>query len=140
MDTKFFIVHAEWCLHCITLMETIKTIGGYPSGKGEYDINGTIVRVIEQKELGNPDVKAILGDRHVQGFPTILIKTKNNFEEYNGPRDGDSLRQLFHTDKNPKQQIKKRQRQKRKTIRKNARKNARKTPRRPAKKSVSWLF
>jgi len=144
MHTNFYIIHAEWCPHCVTLLDTMKTIGGYPSKNGEYNVNGTIIRAIEQKELENPETKTILGDRHIEGFPTILVKNNNNFDEYNGSRDNDSLIQLFSKHKKPKKYIKNQRRHTRKTGRKTRRKTGRKigrkTGRKIIKKPTSWLF
>ena len=144
--TRFFIVHAEWCPHCVTLLDTMKTLSGNPSKIGEYNVNGTIVRAIEQKELNNPDIKAILGNRHIAGFPTILIKNNNSFNEYNGSRDIESLRQLFSKPKKSKKFSKKqrkvrerkpRERKVRQSKTTKRKKSTRKT-RKP--KSTSWLF
>jgi transposase len=116
----------------------MKTIGGYPSKNGEYNVNGEIVREIEQKELSKPDIKKILGDRQIDGFPTILIKNNKSFDEYNGSRDIDSLRQLFSKPKKSKKFSKNKNKRKRKTLRKRKSKRNRKTTRKP--KPLSWLF
>ena len=146
MSARYLIVHAEWCPHCVTLLDTMKTLGGNPSKTGEYNVNGTIVRAIEQKELNNPDIKAILGNRHIAGFPTILIKNNNSFNEYNGSRDIESLRQLFSKPKKSKKFSKKqrkvrerkpRERKVRQSKTTKRKKSTRKT-RKP--KSTSWLF
>jgi hypothetical protein len=79
-------------------METMQKIGGKPSENGEYTVEGTKVRAIERNEFDNPEIKGILGNRHIAGFPTILIKKENGFDEYDGPRDGVSLTNLFTKD------------------------------------------
>jgi thiol-disulfide isomerase/thioredoxin len=129
MHTKFYIIHADWCPHCITLLETMKTIGGYPSKQGEYNVNGTIVRAIEQKELSKPQVKTILGNKRINAFPTILIKNRTGFNEYKGPRETESLIQLFSKYKKPKRHTSK---QHRLTMKRSTRKTK--------PKIVSWLF
>jgi len=116
----------------------MKTIGGDLSKIGEYNVNGTMVRAIEQKELSKPDIKTILGDRHIDGFPSILIKNKNSFDEYNGSRDIESLRQLFSKPKKSKKISKKQKRRQRKTVRNRKRARKKKTVRN--RKTVSWLF
>lgn len=132
MHTKFYIVHAEWCPHCVTLLDTMKTIGGYPSKQGEYNVNGTIVRAIEQKELSKPEVKTILDNKRIKAFPTILIKNKNGFNEYNGPREAESLIQLFSKSKKYKKSKRHTNKQRGPT---------RKIPTRKTRpKIVSWLF
>jgi len=137
MHTKFYIVHAEWCPHCVTLLDTMKTIGGYPSKQGEYNVNGTIVRAIEQKELSKPEVKTILDNKRIKAFPTILIKNKTDFNEYNGPREAESLIQLFSKYKKYKK-YKRHTNKQRGPTRKIP---TRKIPTRKTKpKIVSWLF
>jgi arsenate reductase-like glutaredoxin family protein len=144
MHISFYIIHAEWCHHCVTLLETMQTIGGVPSKNGEYNVKGTIVKAIEQKELNNPETQNILGNIQISGFPTILIKNNNDFNEYNGLRDSESLLKLFK--KNKKQMRRPivagqaRKTARRKTAR---RKTARrKTARRKTarRKTVSWIF
>lgn len=134
MYTRFYIIHAKWCPHCITLLDTMKTIGGYPSKRGEYNVNGTIVRAIEQSELNKPDVKAILKKRQIKAFPTILIKNKSGFSEYNGPREPESLIELFSKYKKNKRHTSKQRGTTRKiqTIKRPTRKRK--------SKSSSWLF
>jgi len=129
MYTRFYIIHAKWCPHCITLLDTMKTIGGYPSKRGEYNVNGTIVRAIEQSELNKPDVKTILKRRQIKAFPTILIKNKSGFSEYNGPREPESLIELFSKYKKNKRHTSK-QRGTTRKIQTRKRKS----------KSSSWLF
>ena len=144
MSARYLIVHAEWCPHCVTLLDTMKTLGGNPSKTGEYNVNGTIVRAIEQKELNNPEIKAILGNRHIAGFPTILIKNNNSFNEYNGSRDIESLRQLFSKPKKSKKFSKKqrkvRERKVRESKTKKRNKSTRKTRKTRKPKSTSWLL
>jgi thiol-disulfide isomerase/thioredoxin len=142
MQTNFFIVHAEWCPHCVTLMNTIETLAKNKSNNGEYNVNETMVRAIEQKELNNPEIKKILEDRVIEGFPTILVRNTNGFDEYNGSRDESKLLELFSNDKNIKKTggrpIMRRRRTK--TRRKTGRKRKRKTVRKRKRKTVSWLF
>jgi len=128
----------------------MKILDGNPSKTGEYNVNGTTVRAIEQKELNNPDIKVILGNRHIEGFPTILIKNKNSFDEYNGSRDIESLRQLFSKPKNPKnpknpkkmskKQSKSRERKVRQRKTPKGKKSIRKTRKARKPKPTSWLF
>ena len=144
MSVRFYIVHAEWCPHCVTLLDTMKILDGNPSKTGEYNVNGTTVRAIEQKELNNPDIKVILGNRHIEGFPTILIKNKNSFDEYNGSRDIESLRQLFSKPKNPKKISKKQSKSRERKVRQRktpkGKKSIRKTRKARKPKPTSWLF
>jgi thiol-disulfide isomerase/thioredoxin len=160
MTTKIFIVHAEWCPHCVTLMETLQTIAetvekigglGNPSKNDELNtkgasttlnINGTIVVLIEEKQLNKPEIKGILGNTHIAGFPTILEKKNNGLVEYNGGRDKDSLLKLFETSSaiGGRTRKRRRKRTRKRTERKRARKRARKKARKTSRKKVSWLF
>jgi glutaredoxin len=158
MTTNIYVVHAEWCPHCVSLLETLKTIGGPPSKNGEYNVNGTTVSAIEEKELNNEDTKKILGNRPITGFPTILVKNKSEFVEYDGPRDSASLLNLVskHKSQGKKmrhsvtggRRIKGSRKRSRKMLRKGSRKGSRKGlikrsrkgSRKTAKKTVSWLF
>jgi len=141
MSARYLIVHAEWCPHCVTLLDTMKTLGGNPSKTGEYNVNGAKVRAIEQEELNNPEIKAILGNRPIVGFPTILIKTKNSFDEYNGSRDIESLRQLFSKPKKSKKFSKKQRKPRERKVRQSKTTKRKKSTRKTRKpKSTSWLF
>ena len=95
MSVKFYIFYADWCPHCKPLMETMELIGG-PATNGEYSVEGTMVRAIEQKEVENPEIKEILSDMPpIKGYPTILIRNGKGFDEYHGIRDETSLKTLF---------------------------------------------
>ena len=142
MSVRYFIVHAEWCPHCVTLLDTMKTLCGNPSKTGEYNLNGAKIRAIEQQELINPEIKAILGNIPIVGFPTILVKIKNSFDEYNGSRDIESLRQLFSKPKKSKKISKKQRklRQSKTTKRKKSTRKTRNTRKTRKPKSTSFLF
>ena len=109
MDTtKHFILHANWCSHCVNLMDTLNNMKQVEKiDNNIIKIGGSKVRLIEQQEIESEAVKKILGGYVVRGFPTILSISNNNIEEYEGLRDESSLLEHFKEKPNNKKKKKK---------------------------------
>lgn len=111
---KHFIFHANWCQHCVNLMDTLHNMKQVEKiDDNNFKIGGSKVRLVEQQEMKSKSIQKILGGYVVRGFPTILSINNNNIEEYNGLRDESSL--LEHFKENPnnkKKKIKKKTRRK----------------------------
>lgn len=106
--TKHYIFHANWCPHCVTLMNTLHNMKQVEKiDDNRIIIGGSEVRLVEQQEMETETVKKILGGYVVRGFPTILSISNNNIEEYNGLRDENSLLEHFKEKPNNKKKKKK---------------------------------
>lgn len=94
--TQHYIIHANWCPHCVTLINTIDNMKEAEKiNEDMRKIGGSNVQLIEQEDLEKPYVKNILGGYKITGFPTILSIKNDKIEEYNGLRDETSLLKHF---------------------------------------------
>ena len=106
--TKHYIFHANWCSHCVNLMDTLHNMKQVEKvDNNKIIIGGSEVRLVEQQEMNTKQIKKILGGYVVRGFPTILSISNNNIEEYDGLRDESSLLEHFKEKPNNKKKKKK---------------------------------
>lgn len=132
-DSGNYIIHANWCRHCIRLMDSIKK---YSKEGNKYLFGDANVEAFEQNELENEVAKKIFGDYQFTGFPTIMKSTGNGFEEFRGERTPDNLIEFFNKTINGGKKRRRNKNKSRKRIKKPNKK------RRKTKKNgiFTWLF
>jgi thiol-disulfide isomerase/thioredoxin len=134
-DSGNYIIHANWCGHCIKLMDSIKD---YSTGGNKYLFDKANVEVFEQNDLENDRVKKILGGYQFSGFPTIIRSNGDgkSFDEFKGDRTPENLIEFFNKTINGGKKRRRNKNKSRKRIRKVNKK------RRKTKKNgiFTWLF
>jgi len=76
---EVYLFKADWCPHCTAFLSTWSDL------KKKYSSKYTFIKLDSDK-----DAKKI-SKWGIKGFPTIVVKHKDNALEYVGPRDFDSV-------------------------------------------------
>ena len=130
-----YIIHANWCGHCVKLINSIKN---YSTVGNNYLFGKANVAAFEQNDLKNARTKKIFGGYQFSGFPTILRLSEDGkrFEEFRGERTHDNLIEFFNKKFNGGKKRRRNKNKSRKRIIKNNKK------RRKTRKNgiFTWLF
>ncbi len=130
-----YIIHANWCGHCVKLINSIKK---YTTDGNNYLFGKANIEAFEQNELENDRAKKIFGGYQFSGFPTILKSCEDGkrFEEFSGERTPENLIEFFNKTINGGKKRRRNKNKSRKRIKKPNKK------RRKTKKNgiFTWLF
>lgn len=77
---EFSLVYASWCPHCKAVKPLMEEMAASSPG-------GIKINVIDG-ESGAPELASL---PKAKGFPTFFFKNGSSVEEYNGPRDKESI-------------------------------------------------
>jgi len=77
-----YLFKAEWCPHCINFRETWDTL--------QKDMKGKVNFIAYDADKD----KSIMKKYNVEGFPTLMLKTKGKVIEYVGERDINGIKQF----------------------------------------------
>ena len=77
-----YLFKAEWCPHCVNFKETWDTL--------QKDMKGKVNFIAYDAE----EDKSIMKKYNVEGFPTLMLKTKDKVIEYVGERDINGIKQF----------------------------------------------
>jgi thiol-disulfide isomerase/thioredoxin len=78
-----YLFKAEWCPHCINFRETWDTI--------QKDMKGQVNFIAYDADKD----KSIMKKYNVEGFPTLMLKTKDKVIEYVGERNINGIKQFI---------------------------------------------
>ena len=84
-QNQLMLFKADWCGHCQDFKSTWEEI------KKNSDMN------ISFQEFDADKNKNEMKKYEIAGFPTLLLKTKNNVIEYNGNRDIASIKDFINS-------------------------------------------
>jgi thiol-disulfide isomerase/thioredoxin len=78
-----YLFKAEWCPHCVNFKETWKVL--------QDDMKGKLNFIAYDANTDEKEIKKY----KVEGFPTLMLKTKKGIVEYVGDRDINGLKQFI---------------------------------------------
>ena len=80
-----YLFKAEWCPHCISFKPTWENLKENLESKVDF--------VMYDSEKNASEIK----EYKIEGFPTLVLKTKSKAIEYVGPRDFNSVKEFIET-------------------------------------------
>jgi thiol-disulfide isomerase/thioredoxin len=81
-NNTLYLFKADWCPHCINFKETWDVL--------QKDMKGKVNFIAYDADKD----KSIMKKYNVEGFPTLMLKTKERVIEYVGERNIDGIKQF----------------------------------------------